>query len=129
MNRCSVKRWLVISIAIVSIGCSLWSRSVKLGEQFTLRPKEQVVVAGTGLAIRLDEVGHQTFSEPQPKPLSSSYVVLTVTAGSVPAKSISISVGESETIGGYTITVNSAYPFRSDNGPRGELTVTAAAKK
>lgn len=129
MNRCCIKRWLVISFAIVSIGCSLGSRKVKLGEQFTLRPKEKVVVAGTGLTIRLDEVGHQTFSEPQPRPLSSSYVVLTVTAGGAAPRSVSISVGESETIGGYTITVNSAYPFRSDNGPRCGLTVTAAAKK
>jgi hypothetical protein len=31
-------------------------------------------------------------------------------------------------VGDCTITVNAAYPFRSDNGPRGELTVTAAAK-
>lgn len=124
MNRCCIKRWLVISFAIVSIGCSLGSRKVKLGEQFTLRPKEKVVVAGTGLTIRLDEVGHQTFSEPQPRPLSSSYVVLTVTAGSVPAKSISISVGESENVGDYTIRLIGANPFHDQGGPDCKLMVT-----
>jgi hypothetical protein len=125
MNKSSVKRWLVVALAIVFISCSWASRRVKLGEQFTLRPKDKVIVAGTGLAIRLDEVGHQTFSGPGPSPGAASYVLLFVTFKDA-SKSIRLSVGENTTTGNYLIKVNSAHPFRSDGGPRCELTVTSA---
>lgn len=120
------KRWLVVGLTILLISCSWWSRRVKLGEQFTMRPKDTVAVADTGLTIRLDEVGHQTFSGPGP-PGGASYVVLLVTDKNG-SRSIRISVGETTEGGAYVIKVNSAYPFRSDDGPRCELTVTSVKK-
>jgi len=118
---------LIAALAIAFISCSWWSRRVKLGEEFTMRPKDKVAVAGTGLTIRLDEVGHQTFSGPGPPPSGASYVVLLVTSEDG-SKSIRISVGDTKEVRDYVIKVNSAYPFRSQDGPRCELTVTRPGK-
>jgi len=127
MNLRAAKGALIATLAITLIGCSWWSRRVKLGEQFTMRPKDKVVIAGTSLAIRLDGVGHQTFSGPGPSPGAASYVLLLVTEkGS--SRSIRLSVGDSTEAGDYLIKVNSAYPFHSQDGPRCELTVMNARK-
>ena len=114
---------LTIIVALALISCNWWSRRVKVGEQFTMRPKDKVVVAGAGLTIRLDEVGHQTFSGPGPSPGGAAYVVLFVTSED-DSKSIRLSVGEGTQVRDYIIKVNSAHPFRSDDGPRCELTVS-----
>lgn len=79
------------------------------------------MVSGAGLEITLDGVGHQTFPNPQPQPLRSSYVKLTITSGGPPR---SMEVDDSVDVGDYTITVKSANPFRSDDGPRCTLVVT-----
>ncbi|HEY3103772.1 MAG TPA: hypothetical protein VGJ69_09265 [Pyrinomonadaceae bacterium] len=116
---------LTILVAFAVIDCSWWSRRVKLGEQFTMHPKEKVAVAGTELTIRLDEVGHQTFSGRSSDP--AAYVVLQLTSerGS---RSSRIGVGESTEQDAYVIHVNSAYPFHSQDGPRCELIVNRAKK-
>lgn len=85
-----------------------------------MKPKEKVVVTGAGLEIELEGVGHQTFPNPQPRPLRSSYVTLRVTPG--PPRSIELS--DSVNVGEYTITVKSADPFASEGGPRATLMVT-----
>jgi hypothetical protein len=121
MDVVNAKRLLVTFLAISFINCGWSSRRVKLGEEFTMRPKERVSVASTPLTIRLDGVGHQTFSGPTPGP--AGYVELFVTSHSV-SKSIRMSVGEAGDIDGYVITVNSALPFSSQGGPKCELTVT-----
>ncbi len=127
MKRCA-RGALIATLAIALIGCSWWSpRRVKLGEQFTMRPKEKVAVADTELTIRLDEVGHQTFSGPGPSPGGASYVVLMVHHESG-SRSIRVSVGDSAEAGDYAIKVDSAHPFRNDNGPNCELTVTSVTK-
>jgi len=116
------KSFLVVSTGILLLtSCGLLSRRVKPGEEFTMKPKETVVVSGAGLEIKLAEVGHQTFPNPQPQPLRSSYVQLIVTTGGSPR---SIQVDDSVEIGEYTITVKSANPFRYDDGPRCTLVVT-----
>jgi hypothetical protein len=125
MDLRGAKGALIATLAIARIGCSLWSRRVNLGEQFAMRPKDKVVVAGTGLTVRLDEVGHQTFSGPGLPPGGASYVVLLVTDENG-SRSIRIGVGETTEGGACVIKVNSAYPFRGDDGPRCELTVTNA---
>ena len=127
MNLRGAKGVLIAALAVTLISCSWWSRRVKLGEQFTMRPKDTVAVADTGLTIRLDEVGHQTFSGPGPPSGGASYVVLLVTDKNG-SRSIRISVGETTEGGAYVIKVNSAHPFRSDDGPRCELTVTSVKK-
>jgi hypothetical protein len=86
-----------------------------------MKPKDKVVVAGTGLEIKLEGVGHQTSANPQSRPVRASYVTLTITSGG-PARSIE--VDDSVDIGDYTITVKSANPFRSDDGPRCSLIVS-----
>jgi hypothetical protein len=117
-----IRSWLAISIVIILLtSCSLLSRRVKVGEGFSLKPKEKVVVAGADLEIKLEGVGHQTSSNAQSQPISSSYVKLTVTAGGKPQ---TMEVDDNVDIGDYTITVKSANPFRNDDGPRCELVVT-----
>jgi hypothetical protein len=98
------------------------ARKVKIGELFTLRPGERVVVAGTDLEIQVEGVGHQTAPNPQPKGFRASYVEMTITVGDAPPRTIR--VDNEVNVGDYTITVKSANPFRSDDGPRCELVVT-----
>ncbi len=109
------------SVIVLFTGCGLLSRRVKVGEEFNLKPKERVVASGAGLEITLEGVGHQTFPNPQPQSLRSSYVELTVTSGGAPR---SMQVSDSIDVGDYTITVKSANPFRSDGGPSCVLVVT-----
>src|SRR5262252_10209899 len=110
-----------IIIALSLVGCSLFTRRVKLGEQFIMHPKDKVTVAGTDLTIQLDEVGHQTFAAPSKGP--AAYVALQINSGNNlrPARA---GVGESAEAGAFTIKVNAANPFHSEDGPRCELTVT-----
>jgi len=123
IKKRSAKRWFTIPLAIVFISCSWGTRQAKLGEQFAMRPKDKVTVAGTGLTIRLDGVGHQTFSGPGPAPGAAAYVELLVSSESG-SRSMRISAGESTGVDDYFIKVNSAYPFRSQGGPRCELTIS-----
>jgi len=127
MKESPFKIWLLIAgLSVLIVGCGsaskTASRSVKLDEQFALRPGEEVVVSGADLTIQLKVVGHQTFPNPQPRPLRSSYVELTATLGNAPPRSIT--VDDNVKVGDYTITVKSANPFSSDDGPRCELVVT-----
>lgn len=115
------KSVLVVSTILVLVIPGLASRSVKLGEEFSLKPQEEVVVAEAGLEIRLESVGHQTFPNPQPRGRRASYVQLTVTWGGQPR---SMRVESTVDVGEYIITVISANPFRSNEGPRCTLVVT-----
>ena len=121
MRRLPIRTTLLISLTLLHLtGCGLWSRKVKIGEQFTLHPKERVVVADTGLTIRLDAVGHQWYVDQRPH--TTIYVEVTVTVGNAGPRALTIS--DNQTIGDYTITLKSANEFRSDGGPRCELVVT-----
>ena len=113
----------VLPIAVILISCGWPARRVNIGEKFAMRPKEEVAVADTGLTVRLNEVGHQTFSGPTPSGRAAAYAVLSV---SLPdgSRTVRLDVGEDEQVGDYLIKLNSANPFNSDNGPRCELTVT-----
>jgi hypothetical protein len=113
----------VLPIAIVLISCSWGGRRVNLGEKFAMRPKEEVAVADTHITVRLNEVGHQTFSGPAPSRRAAAYAVLSVSSANG-STTVSLDVGEDEQVGDYLIKLNSANPFNSDNGPRCELTVT-----
>lgn len=121
MSTSLIKR-LLTALAIVGLltACGLFSRRVKLGEEFTMKPKEKVVVAGAGLEIELDGVGHQTLLNPQLPPFRSSYVTLRVTPGPPRPMEVTNSVD----VGDYTITVESADPFRNDGGPCCKFVVT-----
>jgi hypothetical protein len=120
MSTSLIKR-LLTALAIIGLlsACGLLSRRVKLGEEFTMKPKEKVVVAGAGLEIRLEGVGKQTFANPQSRPLRSSYVTLRV----IPGPPRLMEVTDSVDVGDYTITVKSADPFRTDGGPCCKLVV------
>ena len=123
MNAQRIQSVLISAIAIIAISCSWGHRRVKLGEQFALRPKEEVAVADTGITIRLNEVGHQTFSGPTPAGRAAAYAVFAVSSPNG-SRTVRLDVGEDEQLGDYLIKLNSANPFNSDNGPRCELTVT-----
>jgi len=94
-----------------------------LNEKFAMRPKEEVAVADTGITIRLNEVGHQTFSGPTPSRRAAAYAILLVTSPNG-SRTLRLDVGEDEQVGDFLIKINSVNPFNSDNGPRCELTVT-----
>ena len=113
----------VLPIAIILISCSWEGRRVHLGEKFAMRPKEEVAVADTRLTVRLNEVGHQTFSGPTPARRAAAYAVLSVSSPNG-SRILRLEVGEDEQVGDFLIKLNSANPFNSDNGPRCELTVT-----
>ena len=123
MNRPRAKNALILTIALMVISCGWPARRVNIGEKFAMRPKEEVAVADTGLTVRLNEVGHQTFSGPKPSRRAAAYAVLSVSSASGPG-TVRMDVGETEQVGDYLIKLNSANPFNSDNGPRCELTVT-----
>lgn len=123
MAWANIQRALVPAIAIIMIACSWTDRRVNLGERFSMRPKEEVAVADTGITIRLNEVGHQTFSGPTPARRAAAYAVLLV-ASPDGSRTIRLDVGEDEAVGDFLIKLNSANPFNSDGGPRCELTVT-----
>jgi hypothetical protein len=53
-----VKSVLVPALTIIMISCTWASRRVNLGEQFSMRPKEEVSVVDTGITIRY----HRTVS-------------------------------------------------------------------
>jgi hypothetical protein len=123
MNVHRIQSALVLVIAIILISCTWETRRVNVGEKFAMRPKEEVAVADTGMTIRLNEVGHQTFSGPTPPRRAAAYAVLFVSTPDE-SRTIRLDVGDDEQVGHYLIKVNSANPFNSDNGPRCELTVT-----
>jgi hypothetical protein len=118
-----IQNALVTAIAIVLISCTWATRRVNVGEKFAIRPKEEVAVVDTGLTIRLNEVGHQTFSGPTPSRRAAAYAVLSVSSANGP-RTVTLDVGEDEQLGDYLIKLNSANPFKSNDGPRCELTVT-----
>lgn len=84
-----------------------------VGEQFTLKAGEQVVVAGAGFAIQLKGIGHLWFVDGQGE---KTIVELSTTAAG--AESLNLTVGQSAAVGDYTITLKSADEYPSDRGPR-----------
>jgi hypothetical protein len=111
----------VSTVIILLTSCGLFSRRVKLGEEFFMKPNDNVIVSGTGLEIKVETVGHQTASNAQSHPVSAFFVKMTVTLGGPPR---SIQVDDQVDVGDYTITVKSANPFASGGGPKCSLLVT-----
>jgi hypothetical protein len=123
VNSRRIQRAMVLAIAMMAISCTWATRRVNLDEKFAMRPKEEVAVADTGMTIRLNEVGHQSFSGPTPPHRAAAYAILLVSTPDE-SRTVRLDVGDDEQVGHYLIKVNSANPFNSDNGPRCELTVT-----
>jgi hypothetical protein len=109
----------VSTVVLLLTSCALFSRRVNLGEEFTMKPGEKVGVAGSGLAIKLEGVGHQTSANPKAQ-IRASYVTLKVSPGPTEP----VRVEDSVDVGDYSITVKSANPFNSDGGPSCALVVT-----
>lgn len=106
-------------IVVFANSCGLLSRRVKVGEEFTLRPGEKVVIAGTGLSIQLKGVGHQWYVD---RRAESPYAELIVTGGGASARPLTLS--ESMPVGDYTLKMVAANPFRDNGGPDCKLIVT-----
>jgi hypothetical protein len=122
VTTCSIKSLLAVSIVIVLLaGCGLFSRTVKPGEEFVMKPNDKVIVSGTGLEIKVETIGHQTASNAQSQPVSAFFVRMTVASG---GQSRSMEVDDSVDVGDYTIKVKSANPFATGGGPNCSLLVT-----
>lgn len=106
-----VGKLLVVALLLLT-SCALLSRRVKIGEEFTLRPGEKVVVSGTDLGIQLKSVGHQWYLD---RRVDSPYAELMVTGGG--ASSRSVTVSQTLAVGDYTIKVIAANPFKDNGGP------------
>ena len=115
-----VGRRLSTSLVILLLvtGCGLWSRRVKVGEEFTLRPGEKVVIAGTDLAIQLKGVGHQWYVD---RRADSPYAELIVSGGGASARPLTLS--ESTIVGDYSVKLVAGNPFRDNGGPDCKLIV------
>ena len=115
-------KWLAVSAVILLLvtSCSLWSRRVKVEEEFTLRPGEEIVIAGTDLAIQLKGVGHQWYVD---RRADSPYAELIVTGGGASARPLTLS--ESTIVGDYSVKLVAANPFRDNGGPDCKLIVTS----
>jgi len=114
-------KWLVALAVILclSTSCALWSRRVKVGEEFTLKPGEKVSVRGADLAIRLKGVGHQWYVD---RRADSPYVELELSDVGAFARNVTLS--DTTTIGQYNIKLTAANPFRDNGGPDCKLIVT-----
>ena len=120
----SRKRFAALAVTLIfTASCTLWSRRVKIAEEFTLRPTEEVVVSGSGLTIQLKGVGHQWYVDQR---ADSPYAELIVTGGGASARRITL--GESITVGDYAIKLVAANPFRDNGGPDCKLIVTRAGR-
>jgi hypothetical protein len=117
----SAGRWLAVSVItlILVSNCSLLSRRVKLGEEFTLKPGEKVSVAGADLSIRLKEVGHQWYVD---RRAESPYVELELS--DVGAAGQKLTLSDIKTVGEFNIRLVAANPFRDNGGPDCKLIVT-----
>ena len=121
MSKLLIRKRLLVSAMVVLFfsGCGLLSRRVQVGEEFTLRPKEKVVVAGTDIGIQLNVVGHQWYVDNR---ADTPYAELTVTGGGAPSRSLTLS--ESANVGDYAIKLVAANPFNDRGGPDCKLVVT-----
>ena len=121
VKRFAIRQGLLFSAMLILLlaGCGLFARRVKLDEEFTLRPGERVVVAGTGLSIRLESVGRQWYVDGRAE---APYANLTVSGGGASARSLTL--GESVDAGDYAIKLVGANPFSSAGGPDCKLVVS-----
>ena len=108
---------LIILVFVSS--CTLLSRRVKLGEEFTLKPGEKVSVTGADLTIKLKAVGHQWYVD---RRADSPYVELILS--DVGASGHNLTLSETETVGKYNIKLVAANPFSNNGGPDCKLVVT-----
>jgi hypothetical protein len=108
---------LIILLFVSS--CTLLSRRVKLGEEFTLKPGEKVSIAGADLTIKLKAVGHQWYVD---RRADSPYVELILS--DVGASGHNLNLSETETAGKYNIKLVAANPFSNNGGPDCKLIVT-----
>lgn len=93
--------------------------TVKLGEEFTLKPGEKVSVTGADLTIKLKAVGHQWYVD---RRADSPYVELILS--DVGASGHNLTLSETETVGKYNIKLVAANPFSNNGGPDCKLVVT-----
>lgn len=117
----SAGQWVaVLAIILVFVSnCSLLSRRVQVGEEFTLKPGEKVSVKGADLTIKLKGVGHQWYVD---RRADSPYVELILS--DVGAGGQNLTLSETKTVGDYNIKLVAANPFRDNGGPDCKLLVS-----
>jgi hypothetical protein len=54
VTTCSIKSSLAfLTVIVLLAGCGFFSRTVKPGEEFIMKPNDKVIVSGTGLEIKI----------------------------------------------------------------------------
>jgi hypothetical protein len=118
-NRRCARRRLLAACLVTCTACGFPGRRVRPDERFTLHPHEKAAVAGTGLTVRLDAVGRRWYADGSPE---TPYVTLTVRAGGAPPRSLSLD--DSQRVGGHAIRLVGANPSASGGGPAATLLAT-----
>jgi hypothetical protein len=110
---------LLVSAVILLLMSSDSSRTVKVGEEFTLRTGDKVVIADTDLAIQLKGVGNRWYTD---RRSHSPYAELIVSGGGAAERRLTLN--KTATLGDYTLKLVAANPFRHNGGPSCKLLVT-----
>jgi hypothetical protein len=110
---------LAVSALMLLLMSSDSSRTVKVGEEFTLHPGEKVVIADTDLTIKLKVVGNRWYSD---RRAHSPYAELIVSGGGAAERPLTLS--KTATVGDYVLKLVAANPFRHNGGPDCKLVVT-----
>jgi hypothetical protein len=110
---------VVVFAILLCLACGGWGRRVRMGERFTLHPGDRVVVAGAGLSLRLEEVGHRFYADGRG---DDPFATLSARTGGAPWRTVT--VGDRVAVGGSTLRLVAANPFERDGGPSATFVVT-----
>lgn len=97
-DKMNTNRWWVLCLALLVLAAC--SRSVAVGERFTLWQGEVVRVKGAGLTIEITALAYQ---QPGSQTPGDGFVQLRVVGGDEGETEVALMAGQEATIGGYTI--------------------------
>lgn len=110
---------VLCSTILLCLACGVWGRRVRLGERFMLHPGDRVVVAGAGLSLRLERVGHQFYVDGRG---DDPFATLSARTGGAPWRKVTVS--DSLAVGGSILRLVAANPFERDGGPSATFVVS-----
>lgn len=98
-------------LSLLSFEACVFGKSAKVGEEFTLKPKEAITIEGAGIKITLDEVGREWLvNNGGERP----YCKISIVHKSSEIK-VSVRFGNPAEINGYEVRLVKANPFSNSN--------------